>query len=97
VRIMEIDVDDLPWKYDLVTTTPRIVDGHMTVPTVPGWGADLNEEVARAHPPGALRCDDSRQVWNACPACPGMPLRHGWGMIAATKAAWGDECLWTPL
>ena len=50
VRIMETDVDDLPWKYDLVTTTPKIVDGHMTVPTAPGWGADLNEEVARAHP-----------------------------------------------
>ena len=35
---------------NLGTTTPKIVDGHMTVPTVPGWGADLNEEVARAHP-----------------------------------------------
>ncbi len=50
VRIMETDVDDVPWKDELVTTTPEIVDGHMTVPTAPGWGADLNEEVARAHP-----------------------------------------------
>ena len=47
---METDVDDLPWKYDLVTTTPKVVAGHMTVPTAPGWGADLNEEVPQAHP-----------------------------------------------
>ena len=50
VRIMEIDIDDVPWKDDLVTNQPEIVDGHMTVPTAPGWGTDLNEEVARAQP-----------------------------------------------
>ena len=50
VHIMEIDVDDLPWKYDLVTTTSEFVDGHMAVPTAPGWDADLNEEVPQAHP-----------------------------------------------
>ena len=50
VRIMEIDIDDVPWKDDLVTEVPEIVDGHMTVPTGPGWGTDLNEEAARAHP-----------------------------------------------
>ncbi len=56
VRIMEIDIDDVPWKDDLVTNQPEIVDGHMTVPTAPGWGTDLNEEVARAHPwDGQLR------------------------------------------
>ncbi len=50
IRIMEIDIDDVPWKDELTTTVPEIEDGHMTVPTAPGWGADLNEEVARAHP-----------------------------------------------
>ncbi len=49
VRIMEIDVDDAPWKDDLVTKKPEIIDGYMTVPTGPGWGTDLNEEVAREH------------------------------------------------
>ena len=49
VRIMEIDIDDVPWKDDLVTPAPEIVDGYMKVPTAPGWGADLNEEVAREH------------------------------------------------
>ncbi|MBV7339967.1 hypothetical protein KFU94_69515 [Chloroflexi bacterium TSY] len=50
VRIMEIDIDDVPWKDDLVTTVPDIVEGQMKTPTGPGWGTDLNEEVARAHP-----------------------------------------------
>ena len=50
VRIMEIDIDDVPWKDELTTAQPEIVDGYMTVPAGPGWGADINEEVARAHP-----------------------------------------------
>jgi L-alanine-DL-glutamate epimerase-like enolase superfamily enzyme len=50
-RIMEIDVDDVPWKNDLVTVPPRIEKGHLLLPTGPGWGADVNEEVVRAHPP----------------------------------------------
>ena len=50
VRIMETDVDDVPWKDDLVTNVPEIVEGYMAVPTRPGWGADLNEDVARQHP-----------------------------------------------
>ena len=50
VRIMETDVDDVPWKGDLVTELPEVTDGYMKVPTRPGWGTDLNDEVARAHP-----------------------------------------------
>lgn len=50
VRIMEIDIDDVPWKDELTSSIPEIVDGHMKVPTAPGWGADMNEEVLRAHP-----------------------------------------------
>ena len=50
VRIMETDVDDVPWKDALTTSVPEIVDGHMAIPTAPGWGADLDEEVAGAHP-----------------------------------------------
>ncbi len=50
VRIMEIDIDDVPWKDDLTTQVPDIVDGYMKIPTRPGWGTDLNEEVAKAHP-----------------------------------------------
>ncbi len=50
-RIMEIDIDDVPWKDDLVTKPPVVEDGHLLIPTGPGWGADVNEEVVRAHPP----------------------------------------------
>ena len=52
-RIMEIEVDDVPWKDDLVTVLPRIENGELVVPTAPGWGTDVNEEAVRAHPPRA--------------------------------------------
>lgn len=56
VRIMEIDVDDVPWKDDLVDHPPVIEAGHALLPTRPGWGADLDEAVARKHvwEPGRL-------------------------------------------
>jgi L-alanine-DL-glutamate epimerase-like enolase superfamily enzyme len=50
VRIMEIDIDHVPWKDDLVTVLPEIKDGYMSTPRGPGWGTEINEEVARAHP-----------------------------------------------
>ncbi len=50
-RIMEIDIDDVPWKDDLVTHPPVIEDGHLIVPTGAGWGAELDEAAVRAHPP----------------------------------------------
>jgi len=58
VRIMEIDIDDVPWKDELTTATPEFVDGHMIVPTGPGWGTDLNEEALRARPWG-----DRKSSW----------------------------------
>ena len=50
-RIMEIDIDDVPWKDDLVTNPPEIVDGHLIVSDRPGWGTDINEDAIKAHPP----------------------------------------------
>ena len=55
VRIMEIDIDDVPWKDDLTTHVPDITEGYMKIPTRPGWGTELNEEVAKAHPWGDRR------------------------------------------
>jgi L-alanine-DL-glutamate epimerase-like enolase superfamily enzyme len=49
VRIMEIDIDDVPWKDELATAVPEIVAGYMTIPKGPGWGVAINEDVARAH------------------------------------------------
>ena len=57
VRIMEVDIDDVPWKDDLTTHVPEIVDGYMKIPTGPGWGTDLNEEVVKAHLWGNRRGD----------------------------------------
>ncbi len=50
VRIMEIDVDDVPWKNDVITEPIEIKNGYLTIPSKPGWGADLNEKVIAQHP-----------------------------------------------
>ena len=50
VHIMEIDVDDVPWKDKLVTNIPKIVDGMMMTPAEIGWGTELNWEEALRHP-----------------------------------------------
>jgi L-alanine-DL-glutamate epimerase-like enolase superfamily enzyme len=50
VRILEVDVDDVPWREELTTAAPEIRDGVLTIPAGPGWGADVNEDVLRAHP-----------------------------------------------
>jgi L-alanine-DL-glutamate epimerase-like enolase superfamily enzyme len=51
LRIMELDPDTVPWYDDLVTVRPEIRDGHLHLPTGPGWGTEVNEEAVRAHPP----------------------------------------------
>ena len=48
---MEIDIDDVTWKDDIVTVPPVIENGDLVLPKRPGWGADINEEFVRAHPP----------------------------------------------
>jgi len=51
-KVMEIDIDDIKWKDEIVTAPPVIEDGHLVLPKTPGWGTDVNEEFVRAHPPG---------------------------------------------
>jgi len=50
-RVMEIDVDDVAWKDDIVTVPPVVEDGYLLLPEGPGWGTDIDEAVVRAHPP----------------------------------------------
>src|SRR5881628_421339 len=50
VRILEVDVDDVPWREELTTAVPQIADGKLKIPAGPGWGADVNEDVLREHP-----------------------------------------------
>lgn len=49
-RIMEVDVDEVPWRSQLLTKPYKIENGEFHIPVGPGWGADINEEVVRAHP-----------------------------------------------
>jgi len=51
LRIMEIDIDRLPWDHELFTVLPPIEDGHLVIPDTPGWGTEPNEEAIRARPP----------------------------------------------
>jgi L-alanine-DL-glutamate epimerase-like enolase superfamily enzyme len=50
VEIFEIDMDDVPWKWDLIDQPIEIVDGELVVPSRPGLGANIVEEVVAAHP-----------------------------------------------
>jgi galactonate dehydratase len=54
VRILEVDVDDVPWREELTTAVPLIAGGKLTIPPGPGWGADVNEDVLEAHPLRAI-------------------------------------------
>jgi galactonate dehydratase len=53
VRILEMEVDDVPWHDDLVDHAPVVRDGYAEIPDRPGWGCDVNEEAVAAHPPRA--------------------------------------------
>ncbi|CAN5486325.1 mandelate racemase/muconate lactonizing enzyme family protein [soil metagenome] len=50
-RVLEYDEDEVPWRRQLLTNAWTVENGRFVLPTGPGWGADLVEEVARAHPP----------------------------------------------
>jgi L-alanine-DL-glutamate epimerase-like enolase superfamily enzyme len=50
-RVMEVDVDEVPWKDSLVIAPPVIEGGELLLPSGIGWGAEVNEDVVRAHPP----------------------------------------------
>lgn len=55
LRITEIDVDDVPWRDDLVTVPPTFQDGRLVLPLGPGWGTDVDEDAVRAHPASGRR------------------------------------------
>lgn len=55
------DEFNVPWEKDLVTWMPKLVDGHLEIPTAPGLGADLNLEVVEAHP---YHIGNDMWLWN---------------------------------
>ena len=46
---MEFDVDEVPWKPKLLTNPPAIENGEFVLPTGPGWGTEIDEEMLRKH------------------------------------------------
>ena len=49
VRIMEVDIDDVPWKDELTGGGLDYTGGELQIPTKPGWGVELDEAVAKKH------------------------------------------------
>ncbi|MCL4834592.1 MAG: mandelate racemase/muconate lactonizing enzyme family protein [Caldilineaceae bacterium] len=50
--IHELDVDDAPWRDDLMTHPFTIEEGHLLLPHRPGLGSDLIEAELLKHPEG---------------------------------------------
>ncbi len=53
-RIMEIEIDDVPWKDELVTHVPEIENGKLVLTNRPGWGTDVNEDAVRKYAPATI-------------------------------------------
>ena len=51
LRIMEIDIDRLPWDDELFTAVPKIENGQLVLSDAPGWGIEPDEAALAAHPP----------------------------------------------
>ena len=50
-RIMETDIDSVPWRDEIVTNPPVIENGDFILPKGPGWGMDIDEKALKKHPP----------------------------------------------
>lgn len=51
LRIMETDIDRLPWDEEIFTRLPDIRDGYLHLDDTPGWGTEPCEEALRSRPP----------------------------------------------
>jgi L-alanine-DL-glutamate epimerase-like enolase superfamily enzyme len=49
-KIMETDVDSVPWRDEITTDVPEIKDGYMLLTKKPGIGTELNEKEIAKHP-----------------------------------------------
>jgi L-alanine-DL-glutamate epimerase-like enolase superfamily enzyme len=49
LRSMEVDMDEVPWRPKLLTNPYRVEVGEFILPSGPGWGTDIDEDVAREH------------------------------------------------
>ncbi len=49
VRISESDPVQAPWRDELFTNLPQISKGVVKIPTAPGWGTELKEDIAKKY------------------------------------------------
>jgi galactonate dehydratase len=67
--LLEMKVDDVPWRNELLTRPILPVDGYFALPTGPGLGIEVNWDCVRAHPyraqdlPRTLHEDGSVAIW----------------------------------
>jgi len=48
--IQEDMLSDVPWRWDVVESSLRVVDGYWQIPSAAGLGVSVNEEAAAHHP-----------------------------------------------
>ena len=53
LRIMETDIDRLPWDDELFTAVPEYRDGNLQLSTDPGWGCEPDEDALERHSTGS--------------------------------------------
>jgi galactonate dehydratase len=67
--LLEMKVDDVPWRNQLLTRPLLPVDGYFAIPAGPGLGIEVDWDVVRAHPyqaqdlPRARNEDGSVAAW----------------------------------
>ena len=50
LKMAEIDVDDVPWRDDIFTNPPEIVNGKVLLSNEPGWGTEPIEKQLKKYP-----------------------------------------------
>lgn len=50
-RIMEFDVDDVPWRDEITAEPLSMMDGQLILPSGPGWGLEIDQSVLEKHAP----------------------------------------------
>jgi len=50
LKVMETDIDAVPWRHEFYTHAPRFEGGEMLLSDRPGWGTDIDEAAVLARP-----------------------------------------------
>ena len=53
----------MPWKDEIVKSVPLIKDGVFHLPTAPGWGIEIDEEVLKRYPP--MKDSSKSGIWSS--------------------------------